>query len=153
MKEVNKEIEIYYSVLLDEKHYYKNGELGGVSKPPEGMISVDSFPSHPDTRLWPAYKYENNEWIFDEKKAITIQEKISKQEAIEKKYFEIEELKKKLSDADYNAIKCLEQIIKYLAPILHFDWYKDIGDNREAWREQINKLEEEIKKIEEGGSN
>lgn len=150
MKENNEEIKIYYNVNLDEEHYYKFGERGSFSKTPEGMISVESFPPNEDERLWPAYKYENGEWILDEEKLRIIQEKISKQEVIEKKYLEIEELKNKLNNTDYNAIKCLEQIIKHFEAILPLGEYKSIGNNRESWREQINKLEEEIKEIEGG---
>ena len=146
-------MEMYYGIRLDEEGYFKRKTESSSKKTAEmNGILVESLPDV-DEKYYPAYKYENEEWILDEEKLKIIQEKLIKQKVIEKKNFEIEELKKKLSDADYNAIKCLEQIIKYLAPILHFDWYKDIGNNREAWREQINKLEEEIKDIEEGGSN
>lgn len=145
------EMEIYYNVLLDENKYYKVGEFRSTSKTPEGMISVSSFPPNLNESLWPAYKYVNNEWILDEEKLKSIQENVSKQESIEKKYFEIDELKKKLLDTDYNAIKCLEKIIEHFTKILSLGDYESIGKSREEWRSKINELEEEIKKIEEGG--
>lgn len=141
----------YYGVKLDKEGFFtgirvetKNKEIAE-----KNGVLVESLPDA-DSRYYPAYKLINNEWILNEEKLRTIQERINKQELIEKKNFEIEELKKKLSDADYNALKCLEVIIKYLEPILHFDWYKSVGEDREVWRKQINALEEEIKIIEEG---
>ncbi len=148
-------METYYIIKLNDEGYFTGmyGESSSKKIAKMNGILVDSLPPNPDTRLWPAYKLINGEWILDEEKLRIIQERISKQETIEKKYFEIEELKNKLNNTDYNAIKCLEQIIKHFETILPLGEYKTIGSNRESWRKQINKLEEEIKKIEEGGSN
>lgn len=140
-----------YRVVLDKDNFF-NGRFCKFARGIDikGYKEVDTLPPNENQSLWPAYKYINNEWILDEEKLKSIQENINKQESIEKKYFEIDELKKKLSDSDYNAIKCLEEIIKHFASILPLGDYKPIGDNRESWRARINALEEEIKEIEGG---
>lgn len=149
-------MEIYYGVKLDEQGYFTGMYMQSSSKEliEKNGIFVESLPNI-DERYYKACRLINNEWILDEEKLKSIQENINKQESIEKKYFEIDELKKKLSDTDYNAIKCLEEIIKHFASILPLGDYKPIGDNRESWRARINALEEEIKEIEEAinGSN
>ena len=53
---------------------------------------------------------------------------------------EIELLKQKLVDTDYQAIKFAEGQ-------LTDDEYKEIRELRQAWRDKINKLEEELKNV------
>ncbi len=146
MKENNEEIKIYYNVNLDEEHYYKFGERGSFSKTPEGMIRVESFPQIEDTQLWPAYKLVNNEWILDENKLLAIQEKISKQERIEQINLEMEEIQAKLNNTDYKTLKWMEGL-------LTDEEYNPTKEERISLRSRYNELEEEIRKIKEGGSN
>lgn len=56
---------------------------------------------------------------------------------------EIEELKQKLFDTDYQAIKYAEGLISE-------EEYESIKVKRQSWRDRINELEKELEEIQNG---
>ena len=79
------------------------------------------------------YKYINGQFIFDSSK-------LERLETISKNHIEIEMLKKKLTDTDYiwNVINEGDHDKEY---------YKDVIEQRHAWRMAIRSLEEENEKF------
>lgn len=136
--------EKYLGVKLDNNNYFAGDYIDSPIKEivEANGVLVNSFPPNEDMNLWPAYKYENEKWILDEEKLKEIQESISKQNIIEQKLAEIEEFKQKLANTDYVCNKWKEGW-------LTDEQYHPFKMERQSYREEINKLEEEIKSIEE----
>lgn len=83
------------------------------------------------------------------KEIITPSLDFSKQDML----FKIHDLKNKLNETDWVANKISEANLKYLinndkSYLLNmYEKYKEEISNREAWREEINKLEEKLKEV------
>lgn len=102
-----------------EKHYYdKDGNLIGTSK------NIDVEKSTP-------YIPEKNEY-----EDIQVYIPYTQKELAEKRIYE---LKANLSKTDYVAIKFMEGVITELE-------LRPMKEQRQAWRDEINRLEEEMKK-------
>lgn len=56
----------------------------------------------------------------------------------ERKFFRLAELKKLLSDSDYKVIKCFEASLSNEKMPYN---YEELKSQRQAWRDEINKLE------------
>lgn len=75
---------------------------------------------------------------FIDGKIVKDNETYKKTLLLHEKFRRIDELKKKLSDTDY-------KLFKYLEGELTEEEYQSIKSDRQAWRNEINQLEEELK--------
>jgi hypothetical protein len=87
------------------------------------------------------YKYVNNNLVYDE----SLKNLNSINEKNEKINNEIGLLKRKLTETDYKIIKCYEAFM--LQQPLPYN-LEELSAQRDAWRAEINQLEEGLKELE-----
>ena len=78
------------TVLLDSNNFW-TGSYAKIGSIPNG-ISVDTLPSDLSNYKTTCYKYDNNEWIFDEEKHMKILEEINSYIPLKTDKEKIEEL-------------------------------------------------------------
>ena len=128
------------SVLLDEDGYWTGqyALLGGL----DGGVEVDSLPEESDRQKQMCYKLlEDGTWMFDEYKYNSILEEQKKASQIKEIRKKIAELKKQLSETDYQIIKCYEYSLAGME--LPYD-ITTLHEERQAIRDEINAIEESM---------
>jgi chaperonin cofactor prefoldin len=83
------------------------------------------------------YKYVNNNLVYDE----SLKNLNSLNEKNEKVNNEIGLLKRKLTNTDYKIIKCYEAFMRQQPLPYNLE---ELSAQRDAWRTEINELEEEL---------
>lgn len=126
-----------YKIELDENNYLTGNwaQIGGS----RDWTDVDILP---EREPFNCNKYENGEYIFDveKEKSLINDEKI--QQKIYEVKNEINNIKKQLSDTDYQVIKCAEYSQTGLEAPYDVD---ELHKTRQALRDKINLLENELK--------
>ena len=100
----------YRGVKLDDNGYATGSYCEGQNKEflkMNGFVIVD-FPDEEDTELWKAYKLKDNKWEKDETKHKKLKEKKNKDKNNEEIQFQLDGIKKQLSELDYHTIKYIE---------------------------------------------
>ena len=102
-------------------------------------ISQEDFDKY--ANMMPNLYYENDSFIqkIDEDLIIINKNKI------QKKYETLLELKVNLQNTDYKIIKCYEAFMRQLPLPYNLE---ELAAQRDAWRAEINQLEEELKELE-----
>jgi orotate phosphoribosyltransferase-like protein len=122
----------YYIELKDNKiisqglHHFDNATELDITKEQVNFLIENPF-----------VIYENNEFQIDEK---SLQDDNIKFTKIQRLY----EIKKLLQDTDYKVIKCYEASMRQLPLPYNLE---ELATQRDAWREEINQLEEELKNV------
>lgn len=125
-----------YKIELDENNYLTGNwsQIGGSS----GWVDVDKLP---EREPFNCNKYEDGEYIFDEEK----EKSLINDEKIQQKIYEvkneIDNIKKQLSDTDYQVIKCAEYSQAGLE--VPYD-VEELHKTRQELRDEINVLENNI---------
>ena len=106
---------------MEQRYYYKSKE---------GHLFNFKRPSSNESLI----EITEQEFNFLKAPAVSAEEHTAKAERRQR----IAELKQKLSDSDYQAIKYAEGLITE-------EEYAPIKTQRQSWRNEINELEEELK--------
>jgi hypothetical protein len=101
-------------------------------------ISQEDFDKY--ANMMPNLYYENDSFIQKSDEDLII---INKNK-IQKKYETLLELKVNLQNTDYQVIKCYEAFMRQLPLPYNLE---ELSAQREAWRAEINQLEEELKAL------
>jgi hypothetical protein len=102
-------------------------------------ISQEDFDKY--ANMMPNLYYENDSFIQKSDEDLII---INKNK-IQKKYETLLELKVNLQNTDYKIIKCYEAFMRQQPLPYNLE---ELSAQRDAWRAEINQLEEELKKYE-----
>ena len=158
------EDKIFYNkhyITLDEQNHIVNGFSDAFCQPTDTDICINEhggyqfrlFPDgeeNPSLFDWngmiPLYKWENGEVIKRTEEEIEADRKIANTPTIEQ---QIESLKQQLSATDYKIIKCSEA--QLLGEELPYD-IASLHAERQALRDKINELEQQLEANEEGGA-
>lgn len=126
-----------YKIEIDENNYLTGNwaQIGGS----RDWVDVEKLP---EREPFNCNKYENGEYIFDEEKEKSFINDEKIQQKIYEAKNEIDSIKKQLFDTDYQVIKCAEYSQAGLeAP---YD-VEELHKTRQALRDKINELENELK--------
>jgi hypothetical protein len=126
----------------------KNNKVISISGFEEKINSLEYF--YPEVTLEDYEKYisnmfnlyyENNKFIEKEPDVYLINNMIKKEE----KQNKIQELKNNLLNTDYQIIKCYEAFMRQQPLPYNLE---ELSAQRDAWREEINELEQELAELE-----
>lgn len=125
-------------VQLNEEGYFTGNYaiIGDI----ENSIEVEALPEVEEDKF-SSCKLENGQWVFDENKYTQIQEEKQNAEERFNKEIKIKELQQNLDSTDYKIIKCSE--CQLLGQELPYD-VTELHTQRQAIRDEINKLQEEL---------
>lgn len=131
-----------FTVTLDENGYY-TGIFSTVGFMDDG-IEVETLPDiYASDMETLSYKLnENNEWELDNNKLEELKAEQKKEEDRPLIESQIENLKQKLADSDYKITKCYEALLLDQDPPYDVE---ALNAERQQWRDEINKLEEQLK--------
>lgn len=135
-----------YAINFDENKYIES--YSDKVRNPESVL-VNEIPNESDPEKMRCYRYINGEFVFDADKWAAIEAQRAEQEAeraeaarINGINAEIDSLKNQIGASDYQIIKCYEYFLNDLP--MPYD-VKEIHEERQAMRDKINELEEELK--------
>lgn len=125
-------------VQLDENGYFTGNYaiIGDI----ENSIDVEGLPTVSEDKFT-SCKLENGQWIFNEDMYNEVQEKKRQETEKYNKQVKISELQRELDSTDYKIIKCSE--CQLLGQELPYD-VTELHTQRQAIRDEINKLQEEL---------
>lgn len=133
-------------IELDENSYLTGNwaTIGG----DETWTSVEALPETTnDIKKLQCYKYENNEFVFDEEKYTNFVEKITKEKEKNNTLTEIKQLKNELESNDYKIIKLSEITAKFISDNYNVELpynIEELYQERQNIRNRINELEKSI---------
>jgi hypothetical protein len=123
-------------VITNDLYYISNYTNERVSEVQKEIIIPeeykDIFP-----RKFMFFKIINNELSYDNQSNLNNLEK-------KPKYKKLSELKNLLQETDYKIIKCYESFMRQLPLPYNLE---ELSAQRDAWRAEINQLEEELKAL------
>lgn len=127
-----------FAVILNEENYIK--EYSRKFRTPASIL-VDDIPNESNPEKLRCYQYINGKFVLDVEKWSKIVAERAKAALIEEARNAIAALKEKLAESDYQIIKCFEYSLLGIA--MPYD-LQALHDARQAFRDQINKLEEKL---------
>ena len=127
-----------FAVILDEEGYVK--EYSSKYRTP-GSILVKEMPNKSDPEELRCYQYINGKFVLNVEKWARIKAERVKAALIEEARKAIAALKEQLAASDYQIIKCFEYSL--LKKEMPYDM-QALHDARQAFRDQINKWEENL---------
>lgn len=139
-----------FAIMTDENNYLI--DVSDKFRKP-GSILVNEIPNEENPEKLGCYQYIEGEFVFDAAKWEEIEAARAEMEAklaeiarINGIHAEIDALKSQIGASDYQIIKCYEYAMNDLE--LPYD-PKALHESRQALRDQINTLEEELNPQEE----
>lgn len=133
-----------FAIIIDENKYLQS--YSNKYRMPDSII-VNSIPNEDDMEKMKCYQYIDNNFVFDKEKWKEIEASREESARILDAQQQIRDLKEMLTASDYQIIKCYEYSLNNLE--LPYD-VVELHAERQALRDQINELEENINTVCEG---
>ena len=130
-----------FAIIIDENKYLQS--YSDKYRMPESII-VNSIPNEEDMEKMKCYQYIDNNFVFDKEKWKEIEASRAESARILDAQQQIRDLKEMLTASDYQIIKCYEYSLNNLE--LPYD-VVELHAERQALRDQINELEENINTV------